>query len=153
MNIPDEYPENVLVNESNENLMGLSEGELCQDYGIQNKNQCLFTAKKKNIETMTMAYMALKMIKKQRNEGDYLEFVNSFNQLGKVFVENKFISMLFLKLIGFIYQPSSIGPAKFSQERKVEVDGKLIRAPFEVKISIRAPKMAQINKTLKAPQQ
>lgn len=155
MNLPDEYPENVLVNQANDNLTEFFRNkvdgnyEICEYYGEKDLNKCIFISKKRTFAAMTGAYKALKEMKQKRNERNYEEFLRAFGEFGKTFAENRFSLVTFLRFIGHNFQATLQGEEKFRDERIITVDGRPSLAPFEIKIQIQGPNINPYTKVLR----
>ncbi len=153
MNLPGEYPENVLINEANKSVVDFfkttinANQEICDDYHAKDINQCIFLVKTKTLQATTNAYRALVKMKEQRMEKNYTEFNKSFGDFGRGFVENKFAMMTFLKLIQFHLSPDF---EKTAKERMVMDDGKLIKAPFIIRIQIKGSNMPPISRVMRS---
>lgn len=153
MNLPGEYPENVLINEANKSVVEFFQNtvnpkqEICDDYRAKDINQCIFLVKTKTLQTITNAYRALQKMNSQRMEKNYTEFNKSFGDFGRAFIENKFTMMTFLKLIQFQFSSDF---EKTAKERMVMHDGNLIKAPFIIRIQIKGSNMPPISRVMRS---
>lgn len=156
MNLPNEYPENVLVNEANEYVMDFfknstnADQEICEDYGAKAMSQCMFLAKTKTLQGMTTAYRALQKMKINSKEKNYSEFNKSFAEFGRGFIENRFTLVTFLKLVKSHLIPDSSDLGKFTKERMVMDEEKLIKPPFEIRIQIKGSNFAPFSKVMRS---
>lgn len=148
MNLPDEYPENVLINEANDYVIEHfknktdSNNEICENYGEKDLNKCIFICKKRTFQAMTNAYRALKDMKLKRDDRNYEEFLRSFGKFGTAFAENRYSLITFLRFIGHNFRPNLQGLGKFWDPRFITVDGKKTLAPLEIKIQIKGPNIS-----------
>ncbi len=156
LNLPEEYPFSVLINEANESIgqhfkrfVGLDQ-ELCRDYEEKNLTQCIFNSRKKTYQAMTDSYKALSKMKQLRNAGNYMEFFRSFLEFGKAFTENRFVIGTFIKFMGLQYDPSLKSAQRFTNPRIIKEGNKEIKVPYLLQIELTGENIPKYQKTIRS---
>ncbi len=155
MNLPDEYPENVLINHANEfigehfkKIIDVNQ-EVCQEVRTKNFSQCVFQVRKNTYQAMGNAIKSLRKMKASKNLGNYVEFLRSLSEFGASFIENRFVIGTFLKFIHSQYDPHLPYTQRFENPRIVVVGGKKTKIPSILTFEIKGENISPYSKTLR----
>jgi hypothetical protein len=123
--------------------------------------ECVFTTKNQTKKAMKIAYKALMKMSKYRLHGDYKEFVKAYADFGSGLIENRFTMKTFLRLLRYKCRSSSYQALikdrpelsqkevlKVCPEKRISVDGRPSKVPYEIKMKVSATNMRPWAQTL-----
>ena len=110
---------------------------------------------------MKKAYKGLMKMAQSKGKSDYKGFVKGYADFGKGFIENKFTMKTFLRLLRFkcrtsVYHKlikerpylSKQEVLKICPEKRIMVDGKLSKIPYEIKMKVQGTNIKPWSQTL-----
>jgi hypothetical protein len=154
MKIAEIYPEETFINNSLDYIDGFFQGvadakaEICEAYRMRILQECIFTTKRQTKSAMKSAIAALKEMKKSRLDMDFKNFVKSYAEFGKGFIENRFTMKTFLRMMRSEFNPNMKGEEKYTKNRIIMVDGKPSKVPYEIILKIKGSNIAPVEKIL-----
>ncbi len=156
-----EYRQDKYIDEKG---YSIAKREICVGGGghkVRILKECVFTTRNKIKKAMKKAYKGLMKMAKSKGNSDYKEFVKGYADFGKGFIENKFTMKTFLRLLRFkcrtsVYHKlikerpylSKEEVLKICPEKRIMVDGKLSKIPYEIKMKVQGTNIKPWSQTL-----